>query len=311
MPRAREFDTSSVTVLGNDLSNVRKRPAMYVGDTGRYGRYHLLYFVLDPLVEAGTHKLSVLLHRDGTTEISAVGCTYDLASLVSAQRAGKLLASHDLISVVAALTDPFFIGGLADSWGGRQGLEQKEVPLPEPVDGVAVRFRADPSIFEETSLDFDLVTARLKELAALHSGLQVHAQDERDGRQIALRYPDGIVSYVRELAGLGGNEPELINGEVAGVKVEIAYSRLAVVQRFPLILSFANSVATRGGGSHVQGFIDGLVAPHDPDRLMHMVAVVSVIAPRERLAFSGPTKDVLAIPGLREGVRDLVAAAVA
>src|SRR4051812_22178477 len=98
-----------ITQLDAELSNIRKRPGMYIGDTGRYGLYHLLYFALDAVVEAGARKLSVVLHRDDTTEISASATTYDVSALVDAQRAGRMHPAHDMMSVVATLTDPFFV----------------------------------------------------------------------------------------------------------------------------------------------------------------------------------------------------------
>jgi DNA gyrase subunit B len=129
--------------------------------------------------------------------------------------------------------------------------------VPRRLNGTRISFIPDPSIFETTKFDYDILAHRMRELAFLNSGLEVRIRDERSGDAESFCYRGGITEFVSHLTegeekihevviGLKGSDPE----NQVDVEVAFQYTRTFSEQVF----SYVNSVNTKEGGTHLEGF---------------------------------------------------------
>lgn len=136
---------------------------------------------------------------------------------------------------------------------GREPRGRKDSALT----GTKVRFLPDDTIFETTEFDYDILAHRLKELAYLNSGISITISDERTGDSDTFCFEGGISEFVAEL----GEGKERINEEIiafskrddeSSVDVEVALQYNTSYNE--TILTYVNSVNTREGGTHLEGF---------------------------------------------------------
>jgi DNA gyrase subunit B len=226
---AETYTASDIKVL-EGLEAVRKRPAMYIGDTSAYGLHHLVYEAVDNAVDetlAGhCDSVKVILHSDGSCSVgdNGRGIPVDLHKesgksaaevvLTVLHAGGKFEHSaykvsgglHGVgISVVNALSEWLEV---EIRRGGKEWTQRYEYGVPTaPLaatgstkkTGTIIRFKPDAKIFEETAFSFDTLSNRLRELAFLNRGLRIVIEDERDGRSHTFLYKGGIVEFVKHL----------------------------------------------------------------------------------------------------------------
>ncbi|HVP95298.1 MAG TPA: DNA topoisomerase subunit B [Methanoregulaceae archaeon] len=125
------------------------------------------------------------------------------------------------------------------------------------LSGTDITFMPDATIFETTHFDYDVLLHRLRELAFLNSGLAIAIRDDRSGDNQVFCYAGGIREFVTwlntgttpthpDVIVLGKRDPEdRIEADVA-----VQYTNTYNEQVF----SFVNSVNTREGGTHLEGF---------------------------------------------------------
>ncbi|MGW3123676.1 hypothetical protein ACWDBW_42330 [Streptomyces sp. NPDC001107] len=133
--------------------------------------------------------------------------------------------------------------------------------------GTTIAFWPDAEIFETTRCSFAVLAERLRQVAFLNRGLEISLTDERPAggpRAVRFRFPDGVQDFVAALdAEAGANlHPDVIGFEredprMAGT-MEVALQWSGT--RKETVRSFANSRATPQGGTHVDGFRDGVAA---------------------------------------------------
>jgi DNA gyrase subunit B len=172
--------------------------------------------------------------------------------------------------------------------------------------GTKIRFRPDPTIFEDVNFSVDILSQRLRELAFLNEGVTIVIEDERaENKRHEFNYKGGIASFVEHL---NKNKtpihpkPIFMRGERDGVVVEIALQYNDGYNE--IVFSFANSINTLEGGTHLSGFRSALTRTINSyaakmitkeqgtlsgdDVREGMTAVVSVKLPRPQ--FEGQTK---------------------
>jgi DNA gyrase subunit B (EC 5.99.1.3) len=121
--------------------------------------------------------------------------------------------------------------------------------------GTKVTFKPDPQIFEELIFSFDTLSQRLRELSFLNKGLEITIHDERNDKHHTFQYKGGITSFV---TFLNQNKhpihpkPIFIEAEKDGVVCEIAFQYNSSYAE--TLFSFANTINTQEGGSHLSGF---------------------------------------------------------
>jgi DNA gyrase subunit B len=283
---AETYTASDIKVL-EGLEAVRKRPAMYIGDTAAYGLHHLVYEVVDNSVDEALaghcDSIKVILHSDGSCSVGDNGRgipvdTHKESGKAAAEvvltvlhAGGKFEHSaykvsgglHGVgVSVVNALSEWLEV---EIRRGGRVWTQRYEKggaptgPLTPgektQKHGTIIRFKPDGGIFEETSFSFDTLSNRLRELAFLNRGLKIVIEDERDGRSHTFLYKGGIVEFVKHLnQNKTAVHPKVLyfEGKRGDVEVEVALQFNDGYQEG--VFSFANNINTREGGTHLTGF---------------------------------------------------------
>jgi DNA gyrase subunit B len=283
---AKTYNAEEIKLL-EGLEAVRKRPAMYIGDTDVDGLHHLIYELVDNSIDealAGYCKnISVTVHVDDsvTVEDDGRGIPVDIhvqtgltaveLVLTKLHAGGKFDNSaykvsgglHGVgVSVVNALTEFLELevrrDGKVYSQRYERGHKVTELTIIGKTKrtGTLVRCKPDPEIFKNTSFNFDIITRRLRELAFLNSGIKILVEDERNGgKKREFLYEGGIISFVEYL---GKNksplhkQPIYISGKREDVEIEVAmqYNNGYKEQTY----TFANNINTNEGGSHLVGF---------------------------------------------------------
>jgi DNA gyrase subunit B len=120
--------------------------------------------------------------------------------------------------------------------------------------GTKVTFLADKQIFEVAEYSFDTLSKRLRELSFLNKGLKIVLEDERDGKKHEFHYKGGIVEFVEHLNRNKEplHKPISIERERDGIQIEIAMQYNDGYQE--QIFTYANSINTTEGGTHLSGF---------------------------------------------------------
>src|SRR5437868_1997706 len=283
---AETYTASDIKVL-EGLEAVRKRPAMYIGDTGAYGLHHLVYEVVDNSVDEALagfcDSIKVIVHADGSVSVgdNGRGIPVDTHKETGKSAAevvmtvlhagGKFEHSaykvsgglHGVgVSVVNALSEWLDLeirrGGLV--W--TQRYEKGGVPTAPLTPGekttkhgTIVRFKPDTTIFEETNLSFDTLSNRLRELAFLNRGLKIVIEDERDGRSNTFLFKGGIVEFVKHLnLNKTPIHPKVMffEGKKGDIEVEVALQYNDGYQES--VFSFASNINTRECVTHLTGF---------------------------------------------------------
>ena len=279
------YTASDIKVL-EGLEAVRKRPAMYIGDTASYGLHHLVYEVVDNSVDEALaghcDSIKVILHSDGTCSVgdNGRGIPVDMHGesgksaaeivLTVLHAGGKFEHSaykvsgglHGVgVSVVNALSEwlDLEIRREGKEWTQRYEYGVATAPLTPTGStrktGTIIRFKPDAKIFEETTLSFDVLSNRLRELAFLNRGLKIVIEDERDERSHTFLYKGGIIEFVKHLnQNKTPIHPKVLffEGKRGDVEVEVALQYNDGYQEN--VFSFANNINTREGGTHLTGF---------------------------------------------------------
>ncbi|MEJ2689029.1 MAG: DNA topoisomerase (ATP-hydrolyzing) subunit B [Deltaproteobacteria bacterium] len=282
----KEYGAEQIKVL-TGLEGVRKRPAMYIGNTAEEGLHHLVYEVVDNSIDEALagycSKIKVVLHKDGSVSVEDNGRGIPVGmhptEKVSAlelvmgtlHAGGKFDHStykvsgglHGVgVSVVNALSEWAVAEIKRDGTVWRQSYRRgiKDGPVTE-VDktqftGTTITFKPDPQIFTETvEFKYDIIQNRLRELAFLNRDVKILLHDERTGAEDEFHYKGGIVSYVEYLNRNRTPvhlQPLFLEGEKDQVQVEVSFQYFNGYSE--RLFSFVNNIHTKEGGTHVAGF---------------------------------------------------------
>ena len=278
------YDESQIQVL-EGLEPVRKRPGMYIGDTGTRGLHHLVYEVVDNSVDealAGRcDRIDVTIGEDGSIVVVDNGAGIPVGTHPKAGRptlevvmtvlhaGGKFGGEgyrvsgglHGVgVSVVNALSTWLVATVRRDGGVYRQRFE-RGIPvtgverIAQSRDhGTEVHFLPDSTIFTEMEFKFETISKRFREIAFLNSGLEIRLTDRRDGRHARFRYQEGIQSFVSYLnrGKQSLHLPVHMQASRDGIEVEAALQYTDGYTEN--ISSFANTINTHEGGTHEIGF---------------------------------------------------------
>ncbi|RLF51487.1 MAG: DNA topoisomerase IV subunit B, partial [Thermoplasmata archaeon] len=122
-------------------------------------------------------------------------------------------------------------------------------------NGTTIKFKPDPDIFETVDIKYEIIAARLKELAFLNAGLEIEITDERTGKHDVFKYDGGIQEFVRYINRNKTplhEKPIYFKSKREDVEVEIAIQYTDGYTEN--IFTFANNINTHEGGTHLSGF---------------------------------------------------------
>jgi DNA gyrase subunit B len=298
MQDSTEYSAESIQVL-EGLEAVRKRPAMYIGDIGVRGLHHLVYEVIDNSIDealAGFCKrIDVIIHEDGSVTVTDDGRGIPTGLHEKEQKSalevvmtvlhaggkfdkGSYKVSGGLhgvgVSCVNALSSLLVATVMREGKIFMQQYEKgkpvTEVEVIGETDksGTIIKFKPDSTIFQTLDFNFEILSARLRELAFLNKGILLTITDMRElvenGNGGKARYEEfqsslGLKEFVEYL---DVNRERLIEApihisfEKTEIPVEIA---LQYNNSFSEnVHSYVNNINTIEGGTHLAGFRRGL-----------------------------------------------------
>ena len=291
---AQKYDASHITVL-EGLEPVRERPAMYIGSTDTRGLHHLVYEVVDNSVdealEGQCNEIRVTIKSDGSCRVEDDGRGIPVDAM--AEQGGKSALEVVLtvlhaggkfdknsyqvsgglhgvgVSVVNALSTylhaEVYRDGNVWDMGFERGFVTKtlscRINTTAKPHGTIISFKPDPAIFETTDFEYEILAHRLREMAFLNAGLTISLSDERTGTEEEFMFEGGIIDFIGYMnQGRNPIHPDIIyfntSDPVNRTEVEVGLQYTSAYNEN--VLTFVNSVNTREGGTHLEGFRSAL-----------------------------------------------------
>ena len=287
--KAKAYDATSIQVL-EGIEAVRRRPAMYIGDTSTRGLHHLVYEVVDNSVDESLagfcDYISVSVQADNSVTVvdNGRGIPVDMhktekkpaveVALTTLHAGGKFdhrsyKVSGGLhgvgVSCVNALSDWLEVEVKRDGKIYHQRYERGKTVSKLTVigksnsTGTKITFKPDKTIFTKTDYSYDILSQRLRELAFLNKGLKIKLADERSDKETVFEFSGGIVSFVEYL---NKNKNPLHSKMVYFEKLQDDINIEVALQYndgyAETLFSFANNINTIEGGTHLSGFKSAL-----------------------------------------------------
>ncbi len=279
------YGAEDIKVL-EGLTAVRKRPSMYIGNTGFEGLHHLVYEVVDNSIDEAMggycDYINIKILSDGSVSVLDNGRGIPvgmhetekipaLEVVMTKLHAGGKFDNKSYkvsgglhgvgVSVVNALSEflevEVYLDGKVFFQRYEKGIVRSELKVLKETRkrGTRILFKPDHEIFENTDFDFDTIAKRMRELSFLTKGVRVKVSDERTGRKGDFIYEGGINSFVEYLnknEEVLHKKPIYLHGEKNDVIIEVAMQYNHSYKE--KIFTFANNIKTAEGGSHLIGF---------------------------------------------------------
>ncbi|MBI3167447.1 MAG: DNA topoisomerase (ATP-hydrolyzing) subunit B [Chloroflexi bacterium] len=362
----QKYDVSSIQAL-EGIEHVRKRPGMYVGGTDIKALHHLVYEVVDNAIDealAGVcTRIDITIHKDSSVSVQDNGRGIPVGPHPSKKDAnGKPMETLDVVMTVIGAGGKFGGGGYKVSGGlhgvgvsavnalaewmtteikrdgklwkqeYKRGVPQGKIQQVGKADkddtGTTQTFKFDKVIFtEDIDYRFDTLVQRFREMSFVTRGITLKFVDERADREMSFHFEGGITSFVRYL---NRNRETLhpvvhVEKEVENIGIEAAIQYTDAYTES--VYSFANTINTIDGGTHLTGLRSsltrvindyarksGLLKDADPnfsgdDTREGLTAIVSVKHPGPQ--FESQTKVKLMNPEVQTYVTQVVGEAFA
>ncbi len=285
--KTNDYGAGDIKVL-KGLEGVRKRPAMYIGNTSFEGLHHLVYEVIDNSVDEALagfcNKIEITIHTEGSITVIDNGRGIPTGphpgdpknrsaaeiAMTELHAGGKFEGKsykisgglHGVgVSCVNALSEWL---DLEIKQGGEVWEQHYDRGVPSgPLTkvgktnrhGTKITFKPDFKVFDTLEFNYDTLAHRFREMAFLNKGLTIAVADESNNKKDTFFYEGGILSFVEHLnknkTTLHPN-PIYIQKEKDDVTVEVAIQYNDSYTEN--LLSFANNINTKEGGSHLAGF---------------------------------------------------------
>jgi len=349
------YNAKDIQVL-EGLEAVRRRPGMYVGGTDIKALHHLVYEVVDNSIDealAGIcNRIEVIIHPDSSVTVidNGRGIPVDMhptekksaleVVMTKLHAGGKFGGGAYKVSGGLHGVGVSAVNALSEwcevevTLNGQLYFQRYERGYPkEPVkvigkakpgeSGTKTTFKYDPQIFTEVmEFRFDTLVQRFREMAFVTRGVTIYFVDERTNRQMTFYFEGGITSFVRYL---NRNREVLhpvvfVEKEIEGIGIEFAVQYTDAYTES--IYSFANTINTIDGGTHLTGLRtaltrvindyarkNGLLKEADPnfsgdDTREGLTAIVSIKHPDPQ--FESQTKVKLMNPEVQTYVTQVI-----
>ena len=282
------YGASNIKVL-KGLEAVRKRPGMYIGDTGHRGLHHLVYEVIDNSIDEAMaghcDTINVTLTKNGTCKVSdngrgiptdmhpTEGMSAATVVLTVLHAGGKFDKDtykvsgglHGVgVSVVNALSSDLKMTIYREKeifeQDFKEGIPQEALAVIGTTrkTGTTIEFSPDASIFTETTtFEYEYLSRRFKELAYLNPFITIIFKDERTDVTETYHFEGGIAQYVSDMnKKVQVASVYSFSGKVEDIEFDIALMYNDAYDE--KLASFVNNIRTPNGGTHEAGFRAGL-----------------------------------------------------
>ena len=286
-----EYSAENIQVL-EGLEAVRKRPAMYIGDTSIKGLHHLIWEVVDNSIDEAMaghcDTIYVTIHQDNSITVKDNGRGIPTGMHTKEKRSALEVVMTVLhaggkfdkdtykvsgglhgvgVSCVNALSDPLLVTVHRDGKSFEQEYSKGKPKYSvretgeSSETGTTVHFKPDSTIFTVSEYVFDTVASRLRELAYLNAGITLYLEDEREqddaGENLKEEFfsEGGLAEFVAYLDSTREKlipDPIYMDGEKSGIPVQVAMSYNTSYTEN--VVSYVNNINTIEGGTHVSGF---------------------------------------------------------
>jgi DNA gyrase subunit B len=285
----RAYVASDIKVL-EGLAAVRRRPSMYIGNTGTEGLHHLVFEVVDNSIDEALagycDRIDIQILSDNSVIVSdnGRGIPVDmhetekmpaLEVVMTKLHAGGKFDNktyqvagglHGVgVSVVNALSEyldaEVYRDGKIYFQRYERGKTKNEIEIRGETEkrGTKIHFMPDSGIFEIIEFDFEILARRMRELSFLTKGVRIKISDETTGKKNDFIYEGGIrsfVDYINKNKEVLHKKPIYISGRKNRVIIEIALQYNTSYKES--LFTFANNINTTEGGSHLIGFKSAL-----------------------------------------------------
>jgi len=285
----KHYDARTIQVL-EGVEAVRKRPAMYIGDTGATGLHHLVYEVVDNAIDEAMggycDRIKVTVHAGNsvTVEDNGRGIPVDIHKtqkkpavevvMTTLHAGGKF--DHRVykvagglhgvgVSVVNALSEWLEAEVRRDNKVYHQEYERGRTASKLTVigksatTGTKVTFKPDKEIFKKIDFSFEVLANRMRELAFLNSGLLIEIKDERSDKEEKFHFKGGLSSFVEHLnKNKNPIHKKIIYLHKQKENVDVEVSLQYNDGYAETIFTFVNNINTIEGGTHLSGFKSAL-----------------------------------------------------
>ena len=289
------YSADSIQVL-EGLEAVRKRPAMYIGDVNEKGLHHLVYEVVDNSIDEALaghcDNIDVIIHEDNSISVTDNGRGIPTDMMAKENKSALEVVLTVLHAGGKFDKDSYKVSGGLHGVGvscvnalsihlkaeiHREGqifvqeFERGKPMYPVKVvgnsdrTGTIITFKPDDTIFYTTTYKYDILSARLRELAFLNAGITLRLTDERDRneegepRREEFFSNEGLKEFVEYIDGVREkliDETIHIKTEKNDIPVEIAlHYNTSFTEN---IHAYVNNINTIEGGTHLTGFRRGL-----------------------------------------------------
>lgn len=284
-----EYGADKIKIL-EGLEAVRKRPGMYIGDTGQRGFHHCVYEIVDNAVDEALagfcSQIKVIIHVDNSITVvdDGRGIPVDIhptegisgAEIVYTklhaggkfnEDGGAYKVSGGLHGVGAAVVNAMSrtLKLEIKKNGKVHQLEFDRGSAVEPLkvigecdekdNGTAVTFKLDNELFEIHEFNYDTLANRFREMAFLNKGLKIVLKDERNEKKETFHFEGGIsefVSYLNRSKTPVHKKPVYFVQSRDEYEVEVAMQWTDSYSE--TLTGYANNICTPGGGTHISGF---------------------------------------------------------
>jgi len=281
------YSANNIQIL-EGLEPVRRRPGMYIGSTSSTGLHHLLWEILDNSVDEALNGhcnvIEIFLEKDHGVTIKDNGRGIPVDTFRKTKRnameilfttlhsGGKFSQDNYKVSgglhgvgmaVVCALSETLIASSRRDGFEWTQSYSRGK-PTSKLKKGKSTRnygttvtFKPDKKIFPKVEFNTKLILEQAESKAFLNKGLKIIVH--KNGKKHVFEYPEGIKDYIQKIVGdlpAITAEPFYIEKDDSNLRVETSF--LWTSNTESNILSYANAIKTVDGGTHENGFRNGV-----------------------------------------------------